>query len=137
MFPGGKLIVCVHCLVLAILCTQNDDREARKAELIEEHEQAKAAREESGEEPDEEEEEDFLMQLKDIESEVYEEEADPQVLEEEAAAKERVETAIVEKVEEQTGTTASLKVSAAVLFTEDTCAGGFIVNWNAWWPSCV
>ena len=56
------------------------------------------------------------MRLKEIEEEVYEEEADSQVLEEEAAAKERVETAIVEKVEEQTGTTASLKVSPAVLW---------------------
>lgn len=55
------------------------------------------------------------MQLKDIEKEVYEEEADPQVLEEEIAARERVETAIKEKVEEQRGTIASLKVSAAVL----------------------
>lgn len=96
---------------------QDEDKEARKAELIEEHDQTKAAREESGEEPDEEEEEEFLMRLKEVEEEVYEEEADPQVLEEETAAKERVETAIMEKVEEQTGTTASLKVSAAVLWS--------------------
>ena len=94
---------------------QDDDQEARKAELIEEHDQNKAAREESGEEPDEEEEEEFLMQLKDIENEVYEEEADPQVFEEETVARERVETAIIEKVEEETGSIASLKVSAAVL----------------------
>ena len=94
---------------------QNDDKEARKAELIEEHDQAKAAREKNGDEPDEEEEEEFLIQLKDIENEVYEEEADPQILEEEIAARERVETVIKEKVEEQKGTTASLKVSASVL----------------------
>lgn len=55
------------------------------------------------------------MQLKDIENEVYEEEADPQVFEEETVARERVETAIIEKVEEETGSIASLKVSAAVL----------------------
>ena len=90
--------------------SQEEDREARKQELIEDHEQSKSTKEEEDEEPDEEEEDEFREKLKEIEDEVYEEQEDPQVLEEEETAKERINGVLIEKAEEQTESVQSLKV---------------------------
>ena len=102
--------ICISML-LSVFAPQEEEKAARKQELIEEYEQNKSSQEEEDEEANEEEEAEFQEKLKEIDEEEYEEPEDPEVLEEEAMARERIHTALIEKAEEQTESVSSLKVS--------------------------